>query len=46
MLRRMQCPSCSEEIDEGVAICPHCDAVVPAEKTVNQRRSGITVRTP
>lgn len=28
MLRRMQCPSCSEEIDEGVAICPHCDAVV------------------
>lgn len=28
MLRRMQCPSCSEEIDDGVAICPQCDAVV------------------
>jgi hypothetical protein len=28
MLPRMQCPSCNEEIDDGVAICPHCDAVV------------------
>jgi len=24
----MQCPSCNEEIDDGLAICPHCDAVV------------------
>jgi hypothetical protein len=24
----MQCPSCNEEIDDGVAVCPHCDAVV------------------
>ena len=28
MLLRMQCPSCNEEIDDGVANCPQCDAVV------------------
>lgn len=24
----MQCPSCNETIDDGVAVCPHCDAIV------------------
>lgn len=28
MVARMQCPSCNEEIDDDVAICPQCDAVV------------------
>lgn len=26
----MTCPSCSEEVDDGAAICPHCDAVLDA----------------
>ncbi|MHB8416734.1 MAG: hypothetical protein ACYDCL_01570 [Myxococcales bacterium] len=24
----MTCPSCNEEVDDGAAICPHCDAVL------------------
>jgi hypothetical protein len=28
MVARMQCPSCHEELDDGVAVCPHCDTVV------------------
>lgn len=24
----MLCPSCSEPVDDGVAVCPHCDAIV------------------
>ncbi len=26
----MTCPSCNEAVDEGAAICPHCDAVLDA----------------
>jgi hypothetical protein len=26
----VSCPSCGEEVDDGAAICPHCDAVLDA----------------
>jgi uncharacterized Zn finger protein (UPF0148 family) len=29
-MRDVTCPSCNEEVDDGAAICPHCDAVLDA----------------
>ncbi len=29
-MQGVTCPSCSEEVDDGAAICPHCDAVLDA----------------